>query len=229
MSLSSIAENMPVSMPAQLTARLAEALAALYRHPERALLSWYRYAIYTALTIGEPLRGGAARARLDILAVRRVLFCWPPDAGDLWPAPEQLLALAEQLLVGTADRAGIGKQLNRAHALADIAGADVTSPRYCGWCVYEAALRALGSACAYDQLRAGRASASYDVADCADDASTYAAIAVAGGAWHPAGARGRADAVGRWDWQTEEAQLRRAVFWEWWLREAVPAAWLGQF
>lgn len=228
MSLSSIAENMPVSMPAQLTARLAEALAALYRHPERALLSWYRYAIYTALTIGEPLRDGAMRARLDILAARRALFCWPPDAGDLRPAPEQLLALADQLLVGTADRAGIGKQLNRAHALADIAGADVTSPRYCGWCVYEAALRALDSACAYDQLRAGHASASYDIADSADDASTYAAVAVAGGAWHPAGALTRGG-VGRWDWQTEDARLRRAVFWEWWLREAVPAAWLVQF
>jgi hypothetical protein len=217
MSVSSIAEDMPMSMPAQLTARLAEALSALYCHPERALLSWYRYAIYTALTIGEPVRGGAARARLDILAVRRVLFCWPHDAGDLRPAPQQLLALAEQLLVGTADRAGIGKQLNRAHALADIAGADPTSPRYCGWCVYEAALRALGSACAYDQLRGGQAS--YDVANCADDASTYAAIAVAGGAWHS----------GHWDWQTEDAQLRRAVFWEWWLREAVPAAWLARF
>jgi hypothetical protein len=202
-------------MPAQLADRLAEAHSALYRHPERALLSWYRYAIYNELTSAELVRGGAARARLDILAVRRALFCWPPGADDLQPAPGQLLALAEQLLVGSADRAGIARQLNRAHALADIAGADISSPRYCGWCVYEAALRALGSAYAYYQLRAGPASASYDVADTADDASSYAAVAVAGGAWH----------LGQWDWQTEEAQLRRAVFWEWWLREAVPAAW----
>jgi len=216
-----------VSLPAQLTDRLAEGLAALYRHPERTLLAWHRYAIYTALTIGDPLRGGAARIWLDILAVRHALFCWPHDSHDLWPTPEDLLALAEQTLAAAADCASVGKQLNRAQALADIAGADITSPRYCGWCVYEGALRALGGAWAYDRLRAGRdaGAAMYDPTSCADDASTYAATAVAGGEWHHAGAPGRGADVGRWDWQTEDAQLRRAVFWEWWLREAVPTAW----
>jgi hypothetical protein len=127
---SSIAGGMPVSLPVQLTARLAEGLASLYRHPERMLLAWHRYAIYTALTIGDPLCGGAARVWLDILAVRRALFCWPHDSRDLWPAPEDLLALAEQTLASTADRASVARQLNRAQALADIAGADMTSPRY---------------------------------------------------------------------------------------------------
>jgi hypothetical protein len=140
-----------------------------------------------------------------------------------------LLALAEQVMQGTLDHVRIGPHLNRAHALADVAGEDVSSRWYCSWCVYEAALRALGAAWAYDQVRACCATNALppDQTDCTDDASTYAAVAVVGGMWHPS-VRNTPDGeavVGRWDWQTEEAQLRRAVFWEWWLREAVPVAW----
>jgi hypothetical protein len=215
-----------VPMPVPVAARVAEGLAALYRHPERALLPWYRYAIYTALTPDDHTCGQAARAWLDIIAVRHVLFCWQPNIHS-WPAtwlqPDQLLVFAEQLMCGAADPTQAGTAVNRAQALADVVGEDPASPRYCSWCVYEAALRALHNAWIYHQLRAGRdaspASASTTLAT--DDACAYAAIAVAGGTWRPLSG----GASGRWDWQTEEAQLRRAVFWEWWLRDAVPVAW----
>ena len=46
------------------------------------------------------------------------------------------------------------------------------------------------------------------------------AIAVGGGEWQRV-----AGAAGQWSWQTEEVRLRRAVFWEWWLREGLPEAW----
>jgi hypothetical protein len=214
-----------MSMPGHITVRVEEALAALYRHPERALLAWYRYAIYTALAQGAPLRGYAARAWLDVIAVQHVLFCWQADRrgpwSRLWPQPAQLLALAEEVMAGRADHAALGRLLDRAQALADVAGEDATSPRYCTWCVYEAALRALNSAWLCDQLGQGAADAPPAAqTGCADDASMYAAIAVSGGSWYPT--RG---GVGRWDWQTTDARLRRAVFWEWWLRDAVPAAW----
>ena len=214
-------------MPASITARVAEALAALYRHPERALLPWYRYAIYAALTPG-PADKQAARAWLDIIAVRHVLFCWQPLAHD-WPSawlqPQQLLAFAEQLIRSGVDRSRARTAVNRAQALADVAGEEASSPHYCSWCVYEAALRALHNAWIYSQQSVacatdGAPSSSMSIMD---DASTYAAIAVAGGTWWPLD--GIARTKGRWDWQTEEAQLRRAVFWEWWLRDAVPAAW----
>jgi hypothetical protein len=222
-----IVEGALVPMPVSITARIGEALAALFRHPERALLPWYRYAIYAELTPDNHVDGQAARAWLDILAVRRVLFCWQPSQGwpDAWLQPGQLLGLAEELVQRAADRSYARTTVNRAQALADVAGEEPTSPHYCSWCVYEAALRALHNAWAYSQLCAGRTADNSAVST--DDACTYAAIAVAGGTWQPlgAGAGKFGGAWGRWDWQTQEAQLRRAVFWEWWLRDAVPAAW----
>jgi hypothetical protein len=129
--------------------------------------------------------------------------------------PAQLLTLAEEVMAGKADHATLSKQLNRAQALADVAGEEEISPRYCTWCVYEAALRTLNSAWRYDQLcRSATDISPADQTGCADDASTYAAIAIGGGRWHPISGEweGAASAVGRWDWQTMEAQLRRAVF-----------------
>lgn len=219
-------------MPPAITHRVAEALAALHRHPERALLPWYRYAIYSALTPDEHADRCAARAWIDIVAVRHVLFCWRPSAHDWsgsWLQPEQLLALAEQLIQGGLDRPRARMAVNRAQALADVAGEEASSRHYCSWCVYEAALRALQNAWNFSQswVNCDGGSTLFDPTTSVDDASTYAAIAVAGGTWQPLNspASARAAARGRWDWQTEEAQLRRAVFWEWWLRDAVPAAW----
>ncbi|HET9221319.1 MAG TPA: Imm5 family immunity protein [Roseiflexaceae bacterium] len=228
----SIAEGTLVPMPPAITHRVAEALAALYRHPERALLPWYRYAIYSALTTDHHADRLAARAWIDIVAVRHVLFCWRPAAHD-WPSswlqPEQLLALAEQLILGGVDRSHVRMAVNRAQALADVAGEEASSRHYCSWCVYEAALRALQNAWSFSQSWANceASGALVDTTTAMDDASTYAAIAVAGGTWQPLSSSASASAggKGRWDWQTDEAQLRRAVFWEWWLRDAVPAAW----
>ena len=218
-----------MSFPTSVAARISEALSALHRHPERSLLPWYRYAIYTALT-ADAGHGLRVRAWLDIVTVHHIQFCWRPRAWPAtWPQPDQLLALAEQVLVGTADRAHVGALLNRASALADVAGEPETSFDYCAWCVFEAALRALHTAWIYDLYSPATATAlpTIDVTGCRDDASNYAAIAVGGGTWHPIGAPvpDAAAPLGRWDWQTPEAQLRRAVFWEWWLRDAIPTAW----
>jgi len=78
---------------------------------------------------------------------------------------------------------------------------------------YEAALRALESAwicythgAPLDGLN-GKAAGVVGL----DDASRYAAIAIAGSL-----APAPADA---------EAQLRQTYFWEWWLRDAIPSAW----
>jgi hypothetical protein len=220
-----------VPMPPTVTDRVAEGLAALYRHPERALLPWYRYAIYSALSPDHRSDRLAARVWLDVVAVRHVLFCWRPSAHDWassWLQPEQLLALAEQVIQRNIDRSLARSVLNRAQALADVAGEAASSPHYCSWCVYEAALRALQNAWNLSQLCATCVTddplASVTTID---DASTYAAIAVAGGTWRPQNSSASVSAAvkGCWDWQTEEAQLRRAVFWEWWLRDAVPVAW----
>ena len=212
----------PAPLPADIQERIAEALAALHRHPERSLLPWYRYAIYAALAERDALCGLAARARLDLSAARKALFCWAAYGRAIWPRewlqPAQLLALGEALLRGELSAAEAAGRIDRAHALADVAGEPATSPHYCAWCVFEAALRAAESALTYRQLRRTPGAAAC-IEGCADDAGSYAAIAVGGGEWQPA-----AGGAGRWIWQTEEVRLRRAVFWEWWLREALPEA-----
>ena len=205
-----------MALPNSVAERIAEAHEALFRHPARTLLPWYRYAIYSALAAEEPQSSRLIHAWLDILAVRHILFCWQPPAGawlPSWPQPQQLLALAEELLANPTDATNVRVQLNRAQALADIVGAAPTAPDYPSWCVYEAALRSLNSAWLAAQPQRDHAAGPID---CANDASGYAAIAVAGASWQSPAAGVE---------QAEDAQLRRAVFWEWWLRTGVPTAW----
>ena len=204
-----------MSLPVALTERIEEAHQALFRHPERMLLPWYRLAIYTALETDPPALASVVRAWLDVLAVRHVQFCWHPaahgDWSEAWPTPDRLLAVAEQLLAGAADLANADALLNRAHAIADIVGVDASAPHYPSWCVYEAALRALASACSATHPLGP------PLAGLTEDASSFAAIAVAGGATQPEGD----------DWWADEgdaAVLRRAVFWEWWLHEGIAQA-----
>jgi hypothetical protein len=209
-----------LSMPAELADRVSEALAALYRR--QSLLAWYRYAIYDALLADRHPTSYAARAWLDVLSVQHVLFCWQPYARRGWPAawlqPADLLCVAEQTVQGLADPAVVQRQLTRAAALADLIGEPATSAQYPAWCVFEGARRALESAwivhthAAPAPLRGGA-----EEAGGLDDASWYAAIAVAGSLSHAGGDPPAhvADA---------DAQLRWTFFWEWWLREAIPQA-----
>jgi hypothetical protein len=222
-----------VPVPADLADRVSEALGALYRRPDQTLLAWYRYAIYDALLADRSDAGYAARAWIDVLSVQHVLFCWPPYARTTWPKawlqPTDLLELAEQTLRRLVDPAVIQRQITRAAALADVVGERATSPQYPAWCVFEAALRALQSAWIYHARGATTAAPKSGAPGAIglDDASWYAAIAVAG---NLSPARG--------DLQTNTtpsdravapadtaAQLRLTFFWEWWLRNAIPEAW----
>jgi hypothetical protein len=221
-----------MSVPADLADRVSEALGALYRHPNQTLLAWYRYAIYAALVADNSHASYAARAWIDVLSVQHVLFCWQPYARMGWPAtwvqPTDLLGLAERSLQGLVDPAVVQRQITRAAALADVIGEPATSAQYPAWCVFEAALRALQSAWSAHTHYATPAVQNGGAADAVglDDASWYAAIAIAGSpaharsdprmlTAHPDRASTVADAA---------AQLRWTFFWEWWLREAIPQA-----
>jgi Immunity protein Imm5 len=222
-----------VPVPAHLADRVREALGALYRHPDQTLLAWYRYAIYDALLADRSGASYAARAWIDVLSVQHVVFCWQSYARLGWPAtwlqPTDLLELAEQTLEGMVDPAVIQRQITRAQALADVVGEPASSAQYPVWCVFEAALRALQSAWIYHAHGATTAAPNNGATGAVglDDASRYAAIAIAGS---PTPARGdpqtRTTLSGRNVAPTDvAAQLRRTFFWEWWLREAIPQAW----
>lgn len=222
-----------MSVPAHIADRIAEALDALYRHPDQTLLAWYRYAIYHALVAERSHAGYAARAWIDVLSAQHVLFCWRPYARNdwhtAWLQPTDLLALAEQALRGTVDTAAVRRQITRAEALADVVGEDATSAGYAEWCVFEAALRALQSAWISLACRAIAAPPSRSTAEALelDDASSYAAIAIAGGhiTSHTDRKLPTAPTSEGISLETSDMQLRQTFFWEWWLREAIPQAW----
>jgi hypothetical protein len=199
-------------LPAQIVERVKEALQALFHHPDRALLPWYRYALYIALQDDDPRTSQQVRAWLDLLAVRKALFCWQSIASSprhsVRTQPPALISLAAETIRGDTDLRTVRAELDHALAYSDIAGEAPASPHYPAWCVYEAAARALGSAYAV-------ADPAYAVPPSLDDAAGYAAIAVAGAFQKTPGAPGQ---------DAEDARLRRAVFWEWWLREALPTA-----
>lgn len=213
-----------MSTPFDLAERVSEALGALYRHPAQTLLAWYRYAIYDALLIDQRPSSYAARAWIDVLSARHVLFCWQPyeRAGwsTAWLRPADLLDMAEQALEGRRHAADVQRQITRAQALADMAGADPSSAVYPAWCVFEAACRALESAWIC-RTYAEAPAAPMRRAPALDDASKYAAIAAAGRTTPRSAAAlaGRADSLA-----DDPAQLRQTFFWEWWLREAIPQA-----
>ncbi len=224
-----------MSVPADLADRVNEALGALYRHPRQTLLAWYRYTIYEALAAEHSPNSYARRAWVDVLSAQQVLFCWPTYVQTGWHAawlqPGELLGTAEQALQGLVDIDTIQHTLTRAEALADMLGEPATSARYPAWCVFETALRALRSAWIYRTLCTGLAAPgtwAVTLIDL-DDASRYAAIAVAGelvgelahdhsnSRTHP-----KRQATSE---AAAAAQLRETFFWEWWLREAIPQAW----
>jgi hypothetical protein len=222
-----------MSMSAELADRVSEALGALYRR--QTLLAWYRYAIYDALLADQHPASYAARAWIDVLSAQHVLFCWQPYARMGWPSawlqPTDLLGLAERTLQGLVDPAGqamVQRQIIRAMALADLVGEGAASAQYPAWCVFEAALRALQSAWIAHTRDSAPVAQNGQAAGAAglDDASWYAAIAIAGRLGHArsdphtlAVHPDRAIAAGDAD-----AQLRWTFFWEWWLREAIPQA-----
>jgi hypothetical protein len=221
-----------MSMPAQIADRVSDALGALYRHPNQTLLAWYRYAIYAAMVADQHQAGYTTRAWVDVLSARHVLFCWQPYAQKGWPSawaqPADLLGLAEQTLQGMGDPSAVQRQISHAAALADMIGAPAASAQYPAWCVFEAALRALQSAWIAhmrDSAQAAQGSADAGAVGL-DDASWYAAIAIAGGlplaCSEPRTGAAPADRGGT----TADAavRLRWTFFWEWWLREAIPQA-----
>jgi hypothetical protein len=226
-----------VSVPVHIAERVSEALGALYRHPDQTLLAWYRYTIYHALLAERSPAGYAVRAWIDVLSVQHVLFCWQPYARTdwhvTWLQPNDLLGLAEQTLRGTVDKVAVQRQITRAEALADVIGEDANSAHYAAWCVFEAALRALQSAWLYLAYCTTPAPSNSSTADGLelDDASSYAAIAIAG-SLVPSHSDPRMltahtnKGISR---ETSEMQLRQTFFWEWWLREAIPQAWQRRY
>jgi Immunity protein Imm5 len=221
-----------MSLPKHISTAVAFALNELHRHPDRLLSLERRRSIYTSFRQVDS-SGQRARAQLDILTARYVLPYWQPLADRRWKSydymPEKMITLAEELLAGRVETEAAYKVAGMGQEMADLTGELDTSPYYCSWTAFEAALLALFSTLAYS----GMAAYDVDLSDAAEhdplkDVAHWAVIAYAGGRWYPIVTEDDneyGEEAGIWDWSYDEVRIRRQLFWEWWLREAIPTAW----
>lgn len=223
-------------LPRSLQQALDDAYSAMLQHSMYVLLPKWRQAVYRALG---PLsdEGGAidpspnleryrARLTLDLLTVRRVLPIWhrlyPND-----PWPQRILDLVEDVLsrrtrveVARAEAENASDLLDRWHFVnggyQPEAGMTATGPvqpwiTLSAYTVCLAAVEALRDAAGMNTFDAGpwdEEDTDADVDPGCTDVALWAASAYAG---------------------TElglmQDRARCREFWEWWLKEAVPAAW----
>lgn len=194
-------------LPEVLEAALRQAHEVLARDPRGDLPRGHREAIWAAL--GARDEGGRRRrAILGIEAVGQVL----PEWERVWPRdrmPHQLLAQAAAVLDGSADRARALDDLNRAFTALDnlVISSREKIPAGVGY----GAARALATALddeVFDPSTVRLERTDADVDPYEHDPGYLAAVVRAGGP----------------PWDPDSSSTRRREFWEWWLREAVPAA-----
>src|SRR6266508_4596739 len=224
-----------MDLPLHIRNAIAVARQAMGKHPDHLLLREQRCAIYAAFKRVTLLPGYRARAHLDILTARFVLPFWRPLAQDRWKGygymPETMITLAEGLLNATVDEEEALTIVGRGQEMSDLTGETTGSPYYCSWAVFETALHTLFAALDYNDMKEARISPTFDSEQkYVADAAHLAAVAYAGGRWYPIIAEDNryGEVAGIWDWDIAEVRTKRQQFWEWWLHEAIPAAWAAQ-
>jgi len=195
-------------LPEAVTQAIAQAREALDRNPRSDLNRGYRHVIWAALGPRDE-QGRHRRARLAIISAQRVLPIWERT----WPKdrkPHEVLALAEHVLRGRADQTAAKRQRDEAFAYMDALSDRSRNkiPVSAGYSAVQALSTAL-----WDEF--------FDPADInveltddhvdpeERDAAYFAALVSANGP----------------PWDDHSDPNRRREFWEWWLREAVSAAW----
>jgi hypothetical protein len=224
-----------MTIPNEVRRSVDQALAALQVSAADELKPFYRQSIYIALKRAHSSRGVQARAWLDIITVRRILPVWQSswrsmeyDEYGYNHMPEKMVSLAEALLSSRADRTQAEKVADLAREMTDLTAEGKTSRYYLAWCVFDAALRTLIEALGYDSLEGVEITDQTSNAELESygDAARWAAMAAAGGTWKLVAEEAFPEPeIVQWDFSSAAVRQRRRDFWEWWLREAVPAAW----
>lgn len=198
----------PTHLPDPLRAAIEQARVMLASERAGDLPLALRRRLWAALG---PLdtEGRKRRARLAIASARHVLPAW--DAaypGD--GTPERLLALAEAVIAGSADEVSCARYralaLSHFDSLSSLAAAPIVVAA--GYAAAQALAAALFDE-AFDPERIDPAVSDNELDPMERDASYLAAVVSAGGP----------------PWHSSTSAARRRAFWEWWLHEAVPAAW----
>jgi|SRR5690348_13235900 len=215
-----------MALPADLQRQLDLALDAVRRDPAHALTLGHRQAIWSSLgprldpvtpDTAANATGYRRRLKLAILAARHVLPLWQP-----WPPryaieqydqtmadPRELVQLAENVLADPAEIGGARYRFSRSWSAAtDLF--DAEDPQTGSAAL--SAVKTLKTAIEdeeFDPATPDYALTDFDRDPWSQDASYFAAVASANGSLL----------------DTQSDPARRLEFWEWWLTQAVPAAW----
>lgn len=199
-----------MAIPSALEKLIADALSSVHHHPQHDLNLGYRQAIWAALEADNDNLGHQRRAFLANLTVRHVLPIWhqtfPQD-----DRPQHILIEAEQVIAGTINKEVAQKDSERFWQEMQQLGYNDSSMAFTVGC---AAAQALNTAIEDEIFDPD--GIDYNLTDNQDtegnDASFFAACACANGPI----------------WQIKSGKSdssKRQEFWEWWLMQAVTAAW----
>jgi hypothetical protein len=202
-------------LPEKLTDAIAAARAGVMSHELHDLTLGLRQGVWAALGPRDkddrsgPRPGHRRRTALATISARKVIPIWERS----WPGDDRLhrlLAAADRVVAG--DRPDPAKRNESARLRAGLddvlgLGGDLT-PLYAAYSAGRAVVTALDDddfdPAYLDPTLTDASRDAYNV-----DAAFWAATAAVGGSvWEPA-----------------SSPARRRAFWEWWLDEAVPAAW----
>lgn len=208
---------MPLSP--QLQQAIDQAYEAVEQHPQHALLPFYRGEIYKAISpaiynaLRELIDPPAYRVRvmLSLLTGPQILPVWQQERpDDTWP--QDLLDMVERVLRGTVSPEQASIEAEKAFDQAGELAQTMEEPALQRvWAVVAFAIEALFEAAGahgFGTMIISRNETDANLDPWTSDPALWAAAAYAGPVWDP-----------------ESDSIRRKEFWEWWLREALPAAW----
>ncbi|MBW4507121.1 MAG: hypothetical protein KME64_11490 [Scytonematopsis contorta HA4267-MV1] len=197
-----------MTLPSKLQKLIVDALLSVRHHPDHDLNLGYRQAIWAAF--GDNENGQKSRAFLANLTVRHVLPIW----NDKFPhddRPSYILNLAEQVTAGKISKSVAEKESNRLFREMQQMGYEGYGMVFTVGCAAVASLDTAMDDETFDPDDIDLNLTDYQDAE-GNDATFFAACAYADGPiWKTA--------------SVEHSITKRLEFWEWWLTQAVPAAW----
>jgi len=210
------------ALPSGLAQAIESAYAAMERHPEHMLLPVYRQAIYRAIDPYNDAPGHWMLARLALLSAWHVLPIWRRKRPDD-PTPERLLATAEGMMARPWDQT-LNEAVAEDEAIVEQAWDWLTSLKMehsAGFAAHAAVIALFSVRGTWPGVPGrgfleGVFIGEEDMDDKFFDPGISDAAMFAVSAY----------ADPRWDREYDPAKSYE--FWTWWLREAIPAAWMTE-
>lgn len=201
------------TVPTALHGAIEQAHHAMLQHPEHAVVPIQRQRIYRAIGSLEVLRVNSVRGWLAHITAQHVLPKWNRNMS-IEPSAKDLLSTLEDVLRGSINVATARDTAEQAWSQLEQFG---NSPQmtddefnvafYATTTIVQALFETIGM-CSLDDLSLSATDTDDWIDPWSSDTAKWAAIAYVGT---------RVEAT--------SGSEKRREFWEWWLLEAIPAAW----